>query len=371
MFGDDLARKSRSLKLACLGGGNSSAVGYTHYVASRLDRHFELVSGCFSQTPSVNQATADHLGISQNRLYDSWRALLDAECEQVDAVCILTPTPSHAEMAIAALESGFNVISEKAISTSVNDARLIQQTVQKTGKVFLVAFNYTGYPMVREARAMVADGRIGKLQQIYCEMPQEGFALDTTKPQSWRMHDYEIPCVSLDLGVHVHHLVSYLSEGRRCKSFESIEGSFGRVPGVVDTVSVIARYEGDLIANLMWGKANLGYRNGLKIRVFGERGALEWYQADPERLAFCNDQGKPTMLDRGSTGLIEAGATRYNRFKVGHPAGFIEAFANIYGDFATFLSHPSTAEASQYGADIAVEGIVAMDQFHRRAIRHV
>ena len=371
MRGDDLARKSRPLKLAFLGGGNSSAVGYTHYVASRLDRRFELVSGCFSRTPAVNQATAHHFGVSQNRLYDSWRALLDAESEQVDAVCILTPTPSHAEMTIAALEAGFNVISEKAISTSVSEARLIQQTVQQSGKVFVVAFNYTGYPMVREAKAMIADGRIGRLQQIYCEMPQEGFALAATKPQSWRMHDYEIPCVSLDLGVHVHHLVSYLSEGRQCKNFESIEGSFGRIPGVVDTVSVIARYEGDLIASLMWGKANLGYRNGLKIRVFGEKGALEWCQADPERLSFCNDQGKPTILDRGSPGLIEAGASRYNRFKVGHPAGFIEAFANLYGDFATFLSHPRTVEASQYGADIALEGIAAMDQFHRRATEHV
>jgi predicted dehydrogenase len=360
-------RRSRPLKLGFLGGGRNSAVGYTHYVASRLDGEFNVVAGCFSQSSEVNQATAAQFGVTQDRLYCSWDALLDGEREKLDAVCILTPTPCHAEMTTAALEAGFNVISEKAMATSLNEAQLIRETVRRTGKTFTMTFNYTGYPMVREAKAMIADGRIGKIQQIYCEMPQESFALASKRPQPWRERDYEIPCVSLDLGVHVHHLVDYLSGGRKYERFQSVEGAFGKIPKVVDTVSVIAHYEGQLFVSLMWGKANLGCRNGLKIRVFGEKGALEWCQADAERLLFCDDQGELKILDRGSQGLIEADAPRYNRFKVGHPAGFIEAFANLYADFATVLAQPDATQLPEYGVDVALQGIEALDQIHRKA----
>lgn len=347
------------LKLGFIGGGLNSAVGYTHYLASRMDGLFEVSAGCFSRKPSINEETGNAFGVDSDRIYATKEQLLEQESTRLDAICVLTPTPDHADTVVAALEGGYNVICEKALATSREECDRINTALARSDSFLGVTFNYTGYPMVREARQMILTGDLGKVQQIYCEMPQEGFARRGTNPQDWRKHDYAIPCVSLDLGVHVHHLVDYLTGGAQPKSFSARQANYGLIPDVIDTVMVLADYDNDLLVNMMWGKAALGYRNGLKIRVFGDKGSLEWYQAEPETLIFATEDGQRSMIDRGQPGLIEASKQRYNRFKAGHPAGFVEAFANIYADFFEVMRlapdqkvpHTNTAVSARQGIE--------------------
>ena len=360
---------ARKLRLGFVGGGLNSAVGYTHFVATRLDGLFEVVAGCFSRHQDVNQETAQRFDVPQGRCYQSAAEMLSAEVGRLDAICILTPTPHHAEMISAVLKAGFHVICEKAMVTSVSEAREILKEIEASDRQLFVTFNYAGYPMVREARAMIAGGQLGEVQQVYCEMPTEGFARIEANPQDWRKQDYAIPCVSLDLGVHVHQMVHYLLGGRSCDNFTSWEASFGRVPGVIDTVSMTGVYQGPVLANLMWGKAALGPANGLKFRVFAEHGSLEWSQLDPELLKMSDNKGVTRVLERGQQHLEIANEGRYNRFKAGHPAGFIEAFANVYTDFHAALVGADSSAAESFGVHVAISGLELLSQIHAAGVR--
>jgi predicted dehydrogenase len=366
MLANDDGIIKRPLKLAFLGGGQNSAVGYTHFCAARMDGLFELVSGCFSRDSAVNEETGRAFGVVESRIHSSIDVLLQEELGLVDAVCVLTPTPDHAETVVKCLSLGFNVICEKAIATSVAQCQEIQAALATSNGFLGLTFNYAGYPMVREAREIIRSGGIGRVQQVYCEMPTEHFSREGANPQAWRKKDYTIPCVSLDLGVHVHHLVHYLLGGKRPLSVQSKQASFGKVHDVVDTVALLADYEDGIMASFMWGKAALGYRNGLHVRVFGEEGALEWCQTDPETLHLATADGLRQTVDRGQAGLLEASKGRYNRFKAGHPAGYIEAFANVYADFAERIVHGSSSViADSFSAEVAAQGISLMEEIAR------
>ena len=350
------------LNLGFIGGGLNSAVGYTHFVASKLDGHFEVSAGCFSRDPRVNTETGHAYGVASNRVYAELDQLLAAESGILDAVCILTPTPDHADMVVKCLRAGFNVICEKALATSVEECQSIDNAQKETGKFVAVTFNYAGYPMIREFRNMVTSGQLGQVQQIYCEMPQETFSRAGCNPQAWRRRDYAIPCVSLDLGVHVYQLVTYVTGAESPKNVLAKSASFSSEIEVVDTVNVLSDFEPNSLASMMWGKSALGYRNGLRLRVFCERGALEWCQSEPEYLHFSKPDGSRQVLDRGQEDLSVANLARFNRFKAGHPAGFIEAFANIYADFCSVLNGRSDVDAVRhFTTDTAIQGIAFLE----------
>ncbi len=359
-------RQKRALQVGFVGGGINSAVGYTHFLASRLDALFHVASGCFSRNSEINRQTASQFGVPISRCYHSIEEFLQAEADSLDAICILTPTPNHAENVTAALNAGCDVICEKAMATSVSEGKLIQDAERESGRKLMVTFNYVGYPMVREARAIIASGGIGRPQQVYCEMPQESFSRTEASPQAWRRRDYEIPCVSLDLGVHVHHLVYYLTGFNKYKSISAIENSFGKVSGVIDTVCCVGQNQSGMV-NLMWSKSALGYANGLRFRIFGESGSLEWCQANPELLVFCDELGERRILERGQRGLLEANRPVYNRFKAGHPAGFVEAFANIYGDFSQILHNDGDEKLQIFNSSIAKQGLDFLSAIHEIA----
>ena len=282
----------------------------------------------------------------------------------LDAVCVLTPTPDHAETVIAALGEGFDVICEKALATSIAQATSIEAALAASGQQLFVTFNYAGYPMVREARAIIESGAIGQVQQIYCEMPQESFSRMQAEPQDWRRRDYDIPCVSLDLGVHVHQLVSLVANSENFSPTAASVGSFGRIPNVVDTVSVLAEGDRGSLVSLMWGKAALGHTNGLWLRVFGETGSIEWRQKEPELITLCDAHGARNILERGQPDLKVANEPRYNRFKAGHPAGFVEAFANVYTDLADGLSGRHNEQIPYLEAASALKGLRFLHNAH-------
>lgn len=359
------------LQIGFIGGGLNSAVGYTHFNASRLDGYFRVVAGSFSRDPAQNQATAKAYGVSPERTHDDWRDLLNRERGQLDAIVILTPTPSHADMVITALELGHAVISEKALGISQAECDAIGAAVTRTGGFLAVTFNYSGYPMIRELRGMIAAGALGKLQQIHIEMPQEGFLRQSAKPQAWRLEDHFVPTVSLDLGVHVHHLVDFISSGLHWRSANAEHASYGPFPGIVDNVYCRADYEEGVKVQAWWGKTALGYRNGLRIRAFGSTGSAEWFQMTPETLVCADNTGRTTTIDRGTSATEVATQLRYHRFKAGHPSGFIEAFANLYNDIAESLhAHREgtpTPQPMVYGWRQASEGMAFLEELSRSA----
>lgn len=353
------------LKVAFIGGALNSAVGYTHFNASRLDGHFKVEAGCFSRHAEQNENSALTYGVQPERSYADWQSLLKCEKGAIDAVVILTPTPSHAEIAIAAIEAGYSVVCEKALCTSSDECNQITEAVKAHNGYLAVTYNYSGYPMVRELKRMISEGRFGRLQQIQIEMPQEGFLRVNSNPQDWRRKDYAVPTVSLDLGVHVHHLVDFLSGGLKPLTLIGEQASYGQLPGIIDNVYCIARYEQDMRVQAWWGKTALGHRNGLRVRVFGETASAEWYQMDPEVLRWADNDGHYYLLDRGSGEAKTAQEARYNRFKSGHPSGFIEAFANLYADIAEdircFLDGKLIKNPFVYSAEDSTKGLRIME----------
>ncbi|MBU1109293.1 MAG: Gfo/Idh/MocA family oxidoreductase [Candidatus Riflebacteria bacterium] len=329
------------LSLAFIGGSIKSAVGYAHFAASRMDNRWKLVAGCFSRDSEINHATAAQWGVEPDRVYSNWSELLKQEQGRIDGVVILLPTPVHAEVSMAAINAGFGVICEKSLATSSEEAKAILELIKKKAGFLAVTFNYTGFPMVRELKQIIEAKKLGKIMQVLVEMPQESFNRQSPgrigpQPQTWRTKDYKIPTISLDLGVHIHHLVDFLT-GEKALEVMGDQAMLGEHVAVVDNIMCIARYTNDMRCQMWFSKTAIGYRNGLRIRVFGESGSAEWIQENPEELRLNFANGQRMLIDRASDLLLVARQPRYNRFKAGHPSGFIEAFANLYCDIADNL----------------------------------
>jgi predicted dehydrogenase len=336
-----------------------------------MDGYFSVVAGCFSRHSEENVRSAYAYGVGEDRTYDSWDKLLSDERDHIDLVVVLTPTPSHMPIVDAALRAGYAVLCEKALAGSSAECATLAARAAAEGRYLAVTFNYSGYPMVRQFRQWIADGLLGEIHHFHVEMPQEGFLRIGANPQAWRRKDNEVPTVSLDLGVHVHHLASFLLDGRRPTSVVCDEGSSGHFPEIIDSVQCLARYDGGTRVNAWWGKTFLGHRNGLRVRAYGTLGSVEWYQMDPEHLKWSDNDGNVTIFDRASNKAPVAQELRYNRFKSGHPSGFIEAFANLYTDVAQELregvSASGTVSPFVFGADHAREGLKLMESAHESA----
>ncbi len=349
------------IRTAMIGGGLNSAVGRTHEIAMKMDNRFQLVAGCFSRNPEINTQTGAAYGVGGARIYRTPEELLQAEARRVDAVVIATPIGVNDQYIHLALDHGLTVICDKPLLANISQCRkLLAKVPHDSPRVYSI-FNYTGYPAVREIRRRVAAGEIGEVFKIMAEMPQDSYLRlknqgRTSSIQSWRLVDGEVSCLSLDLFVHLHSLVSFIVSARPQSVNAWSRAISGVAPGLVDEVDAIIRYDKNLIVNAWYGKAALGYRNGLKIRVFGSKGSYEWVQEDPETVVHANAVGDSLTIDRISTSSAITTESRYNRFKAGHPSGFIEAFANYYWDIAEAV-HASNLNEYTLSTGVAVEGI--------------
>lgn len=368
-------KSDTTLKVGFIGGGINSAVGLTHKIALEMDGRFELVAGCFSRHADINQSTGERWHVPRHRIYDSWMDLLEKEAKKIDAVVVLTPTPSHTEIVIGCIEAGIAVICEKALASSAHEVSQIQAALEKHQGQLAITYNYTGYPMLRELKARIERGALGKLEQILIEMPQEGYARlnaegQHQRPQEWRLHDGVLPTLSLDLGVHLHQLIDFLT-GEKPAAVTAINSRFGAFNEVIDNIHGIAKYSNNLVCNFWYGKASLGCPNGLKIRLYGDKGSAEWFQLTPEHIVLNDNNGLRQHLDRTHPQNTVAHLARYNRFKAGHPAGFIEAFANYYTDIHDWLSHDIKQTASDnpyvFGVALAQEGLHMLEAIHQSA----
>ena len=351
-------KSPKPLKVAFVGGSYESAIGRTHRVAIELDQRLRLVAGVFSRNPDISRATSIEYGLEASDSYESIDAMLEGN-KELDAVIILTPQDQHLTDILTCLDGGIPVICEKALVSTLKEGDKIKESLKANNGFLAVTYNYTGYPMIRELRRMVSDGYLGKIQQIHMEMPLEGFSVrnkegQATMPQSWRLKDGDIPTLSLDLGSHLHMMGQFLIE-EKAKRVVATSSTLGSFKSVVDNVSCLVKYSNEVDGSIWYGKTALGYRNGQRVRIFGSRGSAEWVQSDPENLYIADAKGNKYIVDRGSPGIKIATKARYQRFKVGHPAGFIEAFANYYFDVAdSLVSH---LKNKQYVANEYVFGL--------------
>lgn len=325
----------KPLKLAFVGGGLNSVAGHTHFSASRMDHKFQVVTGVFSRHKEINEKTKDFWGISN--YYNNLEELIEKEARNVDAFSVLLPTPDHFKAVAELLKRKIPVICEKPLAYNCEEIKALQKLYNPKEKFLVVTYNYSGYPLLRELKAMIEAGELGEIHHIHLEMPQESFlrppkTLDY--PPGWRKIDREIPTVCLDLGTHLFHLQKFLV-GKTPKKFVSRMNTFAPYK-VIDDVKIIMEYEGGATGYMWFGKTALGHRNGLRIRVYGAKASAEWFHQEPEKLLINRSNGSMSIIDRGNAENV-ALEKRYNRMFVGHPAGFIEAFANLYRDIADEL----------------------------------
>lgn len=362
------------IRVGFLGGAYHSAVGRAHRTAIESDRRYELVTGCFSRDPAQNQESAKAYYVSPERAHASLDDLLANETGRMDALVILTPTDQHFEQIQRVHSAGIPVICEKALVSNMEQALSLRDTTREHDHFLAVTYNYTGYPILRELKAMIEAGELGTITHMRAEMPQEGFlkvddAGQAIRPQGWRLKDGPVPTVSLDLGVHLHVLIKFLT-GARPLTVASRSSTKGHFEGLIDSVNCMATYDNGMDASIWFTKAALGHRNGLKIEVYGTRQSATWIQEHPEHLSMADQRGARLVIDRASPGVRIANQARYTRFKAGHPAGFIEAFANYYSDIAdALISFHQSGQFDEtpyvFGPEAAIEGIALLDAIAR------
>lgn len=351
-----MKKVTRPLKIGFVGGGINSAIGRTHLAAIGLDKKYELIGGCFSRDPVVSTQTATMYGLEENKGFHSVDMML--EKGKPDVVAVLTPSPSHRVCLQDIASSGLPVICEKPLVTSTKELELLDRCFLKSHPLF-VTYNYTGYPMVREARDMVRHGELGNITQVILEMPQDAFIRppringQSKPPQAWRLKDGVIPNVCLDLASHLIQMMRFVT-GEEVASASGVFSNHSRFANIYDTATFSGVLTNGASTSFWVTKSALGYRNGLSFRVFGDRGSLFWTQTNPEILTIGKQDGALTAIDRSSASH-EAFEPRYDRMKAGHPAGYIEAFANHYSDIYNVICHDHRAEKFVFGREDAFE----------------
>jgi len=333
----------RRLRLAVIGGGPGSFIGAMHRQAARLDDRYEIVAGVLSSNMEKSKKAGIELGLAPDRLYASVQEMLKAESARkdgADVIAIMTPNDSHFEYAMAALELGFDVICDKPMTNTLEEAEALHKKVQESGLVFCLTHNYTGYPMVRQAQAMIADGQLGTVRLIQVEYVQGGKA-DESKPdpsESWRFDPVRggPSLVMGDIGSHAHNLVRFVS-GLEVAEVAAEIGNI--VPGraVHDYGGALLRFDNGARGSYWVTQAAAGVENCLRIRVSGTKGTLEWMQEFPQALTF-KPLGAPSQ-NRTPNGPGTLPLSKHSsRIVAGHPEGFHEGFANIYSDAAEAIA---------------------------------
>jgi predicted dehydrogenase len=315
-----------------------------HRQAARLDDRYEIVTGVLSSNPETSRKAAFELGMDPNRVYASVQEMLAAESSRkdgVDVVAIMTPNDTHFEYSMAALERGFDVICDKPLTNTLEEAEALQKKVQETGLVFCLTHNYTGYPMVRQAKAMVQDGQLGKIRLVQVEYVQGGKA-DESKPMpevmTWKYDPVRggPSRVMGDIGTHAHNLTRFIT-GLEVQEVAAEIGVIVPNRLIHDFAGALLRFDNGARGSFWVTQAAAGVENCLRIRVSGSQGTLEWMQEFPQALIFKPLQGPSQHRTPNGPGTLPLSA-RCTRLVAGHPEGFPDAFANIYSDAAEAIA---------------------------------
>jgi predicted dehydrogenase len=338
-------RITRRLRLGMVGGGQGAFIGAVHRLAARMDDRYELAAGAFSSDPERAKASAAELRVAPERAYGDFREMAEKEAARedgIDAVAIVTPNHMHHGPAKAFLEAGIHVICDKPMTTTLEDALDLVETVRRTGLVFGLTHNYTGFPMVRHAREMVAAGELGRVRVIQVEYPQDWLAMrleeSGQKQASWRTDPARSGaggCVG-DIGSHAFNLAGFIT-GLELDELCADLSSFVEGRRLDDDCRMLLRYAGGARGMLWASQVAAGNRNALRIRVYGEKAGLAWHQEFPDHLEVSPLGAPPQLIARMGPGAGPA-AARVSRVPTGHNEGYLEAFANIYGDLAEVIA---------------------------------
>jgi len=367
---------NRKLRMGMVGGGPGAFIGEVHRKAARMDGMIELVAGAFDIDPQKSREMGHQQNLNPDRVYDTFQDMVEkekalSENERIDFVSITTPNNWHFPIAKAFLEAGFHVICEKPMTMDVKEARALKEIVKKTGRVFSLQHNYTGYPMVKQARDMVKNGMLGKVQKIVVEYPQDWLLtrIEATGQMqaAWRTDPKQAGaggCLG-DIGTHAENLAHYIT-GLEIEELCADLTSFVEGRPLDDDVNILLHYNNGARGVLHSSQISTGQENNLNIRVWGTEGALQWFQENPNYLYYFQ-QGKPVQIYRRGNDYLCDAAKRATRIPPGHPEAFLEAFSNIYKNATDTMrakiagKEPSELELDFPTVDDGLEGMLFIE----------
>ncbi|MFQ6552435.1 Gfo/Idh/MocA family protein [Aestuariibius insulae] len=350
------------IRLGMVGGGRDAFIGGVHRIASRIDDQFELVAGCFSSTEEKSRASGADLGLNKDRVYGDFAEMAKREARLksgIEAVAIVTPNHMHAAVAREFLKRGIHVICDKPLTSTLPDAKKLAKTAEASDALFVLTHNYTGYPMVRQAREMVAAGEIGAVRVVQVEYPQDWLTEATEetgqKQASWRTDPARSGAGGStgDIGTHAFNLAGFVT-GLKLEALAADLQSFVSGRQLDDNAHVMLRYEGGARGMLWCSQVAPGNENALRLRVYGETGGLEWAQETPNVLRHAPFGEPVRLLTRAGAGT-GAAAGRVTRIPAGHPEGYLEGFANLYSEAAAALR--ARQSGTKLDADVVFPGI--------------
>jgi len=334
---------TKKLKFGLIGGGPGSFIGAIHLNGALMDSMFELVAGAFSSNPEKSKLRGEELRIDSNRVYASYDEMLDRELElpedqRMDVVVIVTPNHLHFDPTVKALKNGFHVVLDKPLTLNYAEAQALYPIVKSADKRFLLTHTYSGYPMIKQAKQMIAEGKIGKVRKVYVEYPQgwlwKLLESENNKQAEWRTDPKRnglAGCMG-DIGTHAFHLAEYVSGEKVARMCADLYIKVAGRP-IDDDGVVLLQFENGASGVLMASQTDTGAENNLKIRIYGEKGGIEWEQEDNNSLT-VRWPNEPDQIYRAGTGYLGSLAKENIRTPAGHPEGYVEAFANLYRNFA-------------------------------------
>ena len=350
-------KRGNRIRLGMVGGGQGAFIGGVHRIASRIDDKFELVAGALSSTPEKARASAAEIGLDPTRSYASYEDMAEAEAARddgIEAVAIVTPNHMHFPVAKTFLEAGFHIICDKPMTTTLDEAKQLAEIAKRSGKVFVLTHNYTGYPMIRQARAMVAAGELGDIRLVNATYIQGWLATraedEGSKQAGWRVDPAKAGAGGAigDIGTHAHNLACYVS-GLKVESLACDLDSFVEGRRLDDNAHMMLRFQpknGVTAKGMLWAsQVAVGNENGLSLKIYGTKAGLEWHQEEPNRLWFQRLGEPKHCLTRGGEGAWPEAAA-VTRIPAGHPEGYLEGFASIYSEAADLIAaHEAGGEA--------------------------
>ena len=360
--------RTRRLRLGMVGGGEGAFIGAVHRIAARIDDEWELVAGAFSSDPARGRRSGIDLRLDPQRCYGSFKEMAAVEAtrsDRIDAVAIVTPNHVHHPAASAFLAAGIDVICDKPLCRTMREARDLVAQVSASGRLFAITYNYTGYPMVRQAREMVAAGELGTIRTIQAEYAQDWLStdLETTgqKQADWRTDPARSGAGGAigDIGTHAFNLAEFIA-GQECAELAADLSTFVAGRRLDDNAQMLLRFAGGARGALWASQVAPGNENGLAIRIHGEKAALSWRQEHPNQLVFSRLGQPPVALSRGGP-TIGAAAAHATRLPSGHPEGYLEGFAQLYRDVA--------AQLRARHAEIAVDPLTTLVPSIREGVR--
>ncbi|MFD2037058.1 Gfo/Idh/MocA family protein [Belliella marina] len=369
-------KNNRKLKMGMIGGGPGSFIGAIHRSAALMDGLIEIVAGAFSSKPEKSVQTGEELMLDESRVYSSYdemfeKELLLPEAERIDIVSIVTPNHAHFDPTKKALEMGFHVVLDKPLTLNYAEAKELYRVIEKAKGLFCLTHTYTGYPMVKQAKQMVADGVIGEVRKVYVEYPQgwlwKLLESEDNKQAQWRTdpsRSGESGCFG-DIGTHAFNLAEYVTGQRVEKICADLDTKIeGRL--LEDDGAVLMRFENNASGILTASQVDTGAENNLKIKVYGDQGGLEWMQEDCNSL-IVRWPDRPDEIYRAGTPYLSSLAQENTRTPAGHPEGYMEAFANIYRNFARCIYAKRNGEEPKKewldfpGAEDGIRGMAFVD----------